>query len=119
MLGFGDYIMLAVLLTGAILAGMFAFIGSGATLTVEKPYYDQYKQCSDQLDVMKTSCPDVKCETDKTGFVWGILGVVFLAFSVVFFNRKNKQIEELEREVKDRELNLDIAMATFKKRRKK
>lgn len=82
-----------------ILIVPFIWLGyTGGTITIERPYLEDYNQCKAQIEELSKSvqCPEVNCNCGAIGIFWTILGAIFLALGYGFFWNSAKQINKLQ-----------------------
>ena len=98
-----------------VMVGMF--LQHQGTITIERPYLDEYNQCQEDFKVLETSktpsCTSCKCSPSASGIFFSIFGGIIFIGGIIFWLGKEKEFEKREKELRKQEL-----LAEKKARRK-
>ena len=80
---------------------MWLFLSDGS-ITIEKPYYNEYQDCKLQVSELQKSvqCPETKCNCGASGIVWTIMGGLFGLSGYAMYWYSLKKAERLQEETK-------------------
>ena len=102
-----NQILMAIFVVIFAFPVMYAFIGVGNVITIEKPYYDEYQSCETEFNEYKeTKCPVVapcECKESVGGIIYAILGFIIFISGFIFIYFRNKRLDEREEEIRKRE----------------
>lgn len=53
---------------------MFYLMVQQGTIVINRPYHTEYQQCVNDMQTIKTNCPDVKCNCGAGGIFFTVVG---------------------------------------------
>lgn len=94
-------IIISIITILSVVAIIGLYLVNDGTITINKPYYEEYKQCEQQLNQNQVQCPEVKCNCGATGIIWTIMGAIFgLSGYAMYWHTLNKAEQIRNKKVK-------------------